>query len=234
QVVSCFQTSSSASSLKMRTRIGECFGIFFCRSSESSSGGNSFVALGGNGLLSSPRHVTGVNAAAKAAVSTSARTTVARIIARPPDVDPVLSECLSSVAFVGQTQTRVPQMMPGCANKRSQAARCPAAHERPLLLRCTARACWLALSTTRKMRHLAVSIVLGAKVGEREVALHAGQGLSATQLACNHDRGDGGRDRVRGACDASPHAPTPDRHADRGRGQQLLRGRSTLPCCARA
>src|SRR5262249_27619255 len=71
-----------------------------------------------------------------------------------PDVDPVLSECLSSVAFVGQTQTRVPQMMPGCANKRSQAARCPAAHERPLLLRCTARTCWLALSTTRKMRIL--------------------------------------------------------------------------------
>src|SRR5215510_1802732 len=32
----------------------------------------------------SPRHVTGVNAAAKAAVSTSARTTVARITAIPP------------------------------------------------------------------------------------------------------------------------------------------------------
>ena len=44
-MVSCFQTSSSASSLKMRTRIGECFGIFFCRNSESSSGGSSFVAL---------------------------------------------------------------------------------------------------------------------------------------------------------------------------------------------
>ena len=46
--------------------------------------GNGFAALAGNWLLSSPRHVTGVNAAAKAAVSTSARTTVARIIAMPP------------------------------------------------------------------------------------------------------------------------------------------------------
>src|SRR4029077_9713005 len=82
-VVSCFQISSSASSLKTRTRIGECMGIFFCRSSESSSGGSFFVALAGNGLLNSPRHVTGVNAAAKAAVSTSARNTVARIIAFP-------------------------------------------------------------------------------------------------------------------------------------------------------
>jgi hypothetical protein len=48
--------------------------------------------------------VTGVNAAAKAAVSTSARSTVARIIAIPPDLEPVLSECLESVAFVGQTR----------------------------------------------------------------------------------------------------------------------------------
>jgi hypothetical protein len=46
--------------------------------------GNGFAALAGNWVLSSPRHVTGVNAAAKAAVSTSARTTVARIIAMPP------------------------------------------------------------------------------------------------------------------------------------------------------
>src|SRR5262245_13239133 len=112
----------------MRTRIGECFGIFFCRSSESSSRGNSFVALVGNGLLSSPRHVTGVNAAAKAAVSTSARTTVARIIAIPPDLEPFLAECLSSVAFVRQSQTRLPQMMPAYADKRSAAARCPAVH----------------------------------------------------------------------------------------------------------
>ena len=74
-------------------------GIFFCRSSESSSGGSFFVALAGNlggcffvslaggclvsCLLSWPRHVTGVNAAAKTAVSTSARSTVARIIAFP-------------------------------------------------------------------------------------------------------------------------------------------------------
>src|SRR5712675_2473031 len=64
--------------------MGEYFGIFFCRSSESSSGGSSFVALVGNRLLFSPRHVTGVNPAAKAAVSTSARSTVARIIAVPP------------------------------------------------------------------------------------------------------------------------------------------------------
>src|ERR1700704_4572045 len=113
----------------MRTRIGECFDIFFCRSSESSPGGSSFVALAGSAvvalaggsvvglvgssvvglvgkrLLFSPRHVTGVNAAAKAAVSTSARSTVAPIIAIPPDVDPCLPECLESVAFVGQTQT---------------------------------------------------------------------------------------------------------------------------------
>ena len=68
----------------VRTMIGEYFGIFFCRSSESSSGGSSFVALVGNRLLFSPRHVTGVNPAAKAAVSTSARSTVARIIAVPP------------------------------------------------------------------------------------------------------------------------------------------------------
>src|SRR6476659_2257371 len=64
--------------------MGEYFGIFFCRSSESSSGGSSFVALVGNLLVFSPRHVTGVNPAAKAAVSTSARSTVARIIAVPP------------------------------------------------------------------------------------------------------------------------------------------------------
>ena len=35
-VVSCFQTSSSDSSLKMRMRIGERFGMFLCWSSESS------------------------------------------------------------------------------------------------------------------------------------------------------------------------------------------------------
>ena len=56
--------------------------------------GDSVVALAGDGLLPSPRHVTGVNAAAKTAVSTSARTTVARIICRTPDVEPFLSECL--------------------------------------------------------------------------------------------------------------------------------------------
>src|SRR5262245_44774915 len=67
----------------MRTRIGECFGIFFCRSSESSSGGSFFVAWAGNRLLFAPRHVTGANAAAKATVSTSARNTVVRIIAVP-------------------------------------------------------------------------------------------------------------------------------------------------------
>ena len=70
--------------LENATRIGECFGIFFFRNSDSSSGGTSFVALVANSLLTSPRHVTGVNAAAKATVSTSARTTVARIIAVPP------------------------------------------------------------------------------------------------------------------------------------------------------
>src|SRR5438270_4728040 len=64
--------------------MGEYFGIFFCRSSESNSGGSSFVALVGNRLLFSPRHVTGINPATKAAVSTSARSTVARIIAAPP------------------------------------------------------------------------------------------------------------------------------------------------------
>ena len=66
-------------------------GIFFSRSSASSSGGSFFVALAGNFggdlvgncLPSWPRHVTGVNAAAKAAVSTSARSTVARIIDFP-------------------------------------------------------------------------------------------------------------------------------------------------------
>jgi hypothetical protein len=58
-------------------------GILFCRSSESSSGGSFFVALVGNRLLFSPKHVTGVNAAAKAAVSTSARSSVVRIIAVP-------------------------------------------------------------------------------------------------------------------------------------------------------
>jgi hypothetical protein len=42
--------------------MGEYFGIFFCRSSESSSGGSSFVAL--VGMLFSPRQVTGVNPAA--------------------------------------------------------------------------------------------------------------------------------------------------------------------------
>ena len=47
-------------------------------------GGGSVVALAGDGLLPSPRHVTGINAAATAAVSTSARTAVARIIALPP------------------------------------------------------------------------------------------------------------------------------------------------------
>src|SRR5262245_30448254 len=90
----------------MRTTIGECFGIFFCRSSASSPGGNSFVALAGNGLLSSPKHVTGhvtgVNAAAKAAVSTSARTTVARIMLDPRRGTRPISS-LQSVAFVRQT-----------------------------------------------------------------------------------------------------------------------------------
>jgi hypothetical protein len=70
--------------LKTRTTIGEYFGIFFCRSSESNSRGSSFVALVGNRLLFSPRHVTGVNPAVKAAVSTSARSTVARTIAVTP------------------------------------------------------------------------------------------------------------------------------------------------------
>src|SRR5262249_19303802 len=124
-LMSCFQISSSASSLKMRTRIGEYFGIFFCRSSESSAGGNSFVALAGNsvvglpgnsvvplvgnGLLSWPRHATGVSAAARAAGSTSARTTAVPIITMPPDLEPLLSGCLQSVAFVGQTQAKAPQ-----------------------------------------------------------------------------------------------------------------------------
>src|SRR3569833_451311 len=74
-------------------------GIFFSWSSASSSGGSVFVALAGNlgddffvssvgGCLPSwpefwPRHVTGVTAAAKTAVNTSARSTVARIIAFP-------------------------------------------------------------------------------------------------------------------------------------------------------
>ena len=40
--------------------------------------------LAGDGLPFSPKHVTGVNPAAKAAVSTSARSTVARIITVPP------------------------------------------------------------------------------------------------------------------------------------------------------
>src|SRR5205814_10247396 len=55
------------------SRIGEWRGICFCWSSESSSGGSffvalagNFIALAGNGLLFSPRHVAGVNAAAKA------------------------------------------------------------------------------------------------------------------------------------------------------------------------
>src|SRR5262249_34622625 len=63
----------------------------------------------------------------------------------------------------------------------------------------------------------------GQRSGEREVALHACQRLPATQLACNHDRGDGGRDRVRGPCDAAQHAAAPDRHGDRARGWHLLR-----------
>jgi hypothetical protein len=40
-------------------------------------------SLGGNRLLSWPRHVTDVNAAAKAAISTSARSIVVRIIDSP-------------------------------------------------------------------------------------------------------------------------------------------------------
>jgi hypothetical protein len=47
-VVSCFQTSSSDSSLKMRMRIGERFGMFLCEINESSCGGNSLFALVGN------------------------------------------------------------------------------------------------------------------------------------------------------------------------------------------
>jgi hypothetical protein len=68
--------------------IGEYFGIFFFRSSESNSGGSSFVALVGNRLLFSLRHVTGVNPAEKAAISTSARSTVAPIIDCPSDAEP--------------------------------------------------------------------------------------------------------------------------------------------------
>ena len=55
--------------------IGECFDIFFWRSSESSSGDSPLVALSGNLLLSSPRHRTGVKAPARAADSTNARNT---------------------------------------------------------------------------------------------------------------------------------------------------------------
>src|SRR5262249_46072090 len=47
------------------------------------SGGSFFVASAGNRWLFAPRHVTGVNAAAKATVSTSAWSTVVRIIAVP-------------------------------------------------------------------------------------------------------------------------------------------------------
>src|SRR5262245_27335634 len=83
--------------------------MFFCRSSASNSGGSSFVALVGNRLLLSPRHVTGINAATKAAVSTSARSTVARIIAGTPDVEPLLSGCVYSVAFVGQPGLSSPE-----------------------------------------------------------------------------------------------------------------------------
>src|SRR5262249_18374792 len=39
-------------------------------------------------------------------------------MARPPTWTLYLSECVSSVAFVGQTQARVPQMMPGYADNR--------------------------------------------------------------------------------------------------------------------
>ena len=84
-MVSCFQTSSSASSLKTRRMIGECFDIFFWRSSESSSGDSPLVALSGNLLLSSPRHRTGVKAPARAADSTNARNSVARINGIPPN-----------------------------------------------------------------------------------------------------------------------------------------------------
>ncbi len=102
-------------------RIGECFGIFFCRNSESNSGDNSFVALAGNsfGALAgnsfgaragnslpfSPRHTTGVHAAAKAAADTSARTAaVAWIIANTPGRGPFPS--LYSVAFIRQSKSR--------------------------------------------------------------------------------------------------------------------------------
>src|SRR5581483_8655648 len=111
----------SASSLKMRTRIGEVFGIFFCRSSASKSDGSSLVALAGNlgaffsvlfSALVSAGHAPGVSTAANAAVSTSARSTVARIIAVPPDVEPLRSQSPYSVAFVGQIQSGGAQMLP--------------------------------------------------------------------------------------------------------------------------
>jgi hypothetical protein len=47
---------------------------------------DTFVALAGNGLTSSPKHSTGVKAAARAVVSTRARTTVVQIIAIPQTV----------------------------------------------------------------------------------------------------------------------------------------------------
>ncbi len=68
--------------LENATRIRECFGMFFCWSSDSSCGDSSFVAFAGN--WSSARHRTEIKVLAKAADSTSARTSAARINAVPP------------------------------------------------------------------------------------------------------------------------------------------------------
>src|ERR1700722_20093763 len=65
--------------------IGEFFGIFFWWSSESSAGGSSLVAFSGNGLASSGRHCNGVKAPARAADSTNARNSLARINAILPN-----------------------------------------------------------------------------------------------------------------------------------------------------
>jgi hypothetical protein len=52
-------------------------------------------------------------------------------------------------------------------------------------------------------------------------------------LARDYDRGDRGRDRMRGLGDAGQHAAAPDRDGD-GAGRQLLRGgRQALPLSAR-
>src|ERR1700722_12636367 len=99
--------------------IGEFFGIFFWWSSESSAGGSSLVAFSGNGLVSSARHCNGVKAPARAADSTNARNSLARINAIPPNRG-TFPEILIPVAGGVRKATRrdAPQMKADTAHRR--------------------------------------------------------------------------------------------------------------------